>query len=203
MAKKKNNDFSSQRDILNFRPVINFVEPDQIEEEFNQEEPAITLDSIKSDTDQLINDYQNIVELSTVAQTKIDARSQDLVIKLDSSADAHVIAAVQRHFGDPNKKDITYADYKECLSHINQQANFSTVDQSEVDKASQDPFRLDFGPYGANSPRPELQDNLQSIEPIDIKNFQLEQLEKLLELLAPGIGTIATKVAIDEISKIF
>lgn len=201
--KKKNNDFSSQRNILDFRPHIDFVEPDQIEEISVPREAPATIASVKSDTDDLINNYQVISDLANAAQVKIDNRSKDLVIKLDPQLDAHIVAAVQRHFNDPNKTTITYNDYKECLSHINSQANFSIVDQGEIEQSSQDPFRTDFGMFGNGSPRPELQDITQSVKPIDLKNFQLEQLEKLLELLGPGISAMATKIAIDEISKVF
>lgn len=203
MAKKqRNNDFTPQRDILNFRPVINFVEPDQVEQEPLEREQPVTLNAIQSDTDKLLSDYTIIQNLADVAQKRIDDRSKDLKIKLDPTTDAHIIAAVQRHFNDPNKTDITYADYKECLSHINDQANFSTVDPNDIDSASQDPFRINFGPFASNSGRPELESNVQSIQPIDLNNFQIQQLEKLLELLTPGITTISTKVAADVVKKI-
>lgn len=204
MAKKqkRDNNFVSQRDILNFRPVINFIEPDQIEPEELQREQPTTLSSIQSDTDKLISDYGIIQNLADAAQSKIDTRSKDLKITLDPIADAHIIAAVQRHFDDPNKTDITYDDYKECLGHINSQANFSTIDQNDVISASQDQFRTDFGPYATDTGRPELQPNVQSIQPLDLSNFQIQQLEKLLELLTPGITTISTKITEDAIKKI-
>lgn len=203
MAKKqRNNDFTSQRDILNFRPVISFVEPDQIEVEEIQREQPITLSDIQNDTNKLISDYGIIQNLVDAAQVKIDDRSKDLKIKLDPISDAHIIAAVQRHFNDSNKIDITYSDYKECLSHINDQANFSTVDINQVNSASQDPFRINFGPYASDSGRPELQPDIQSVQPIDLNNFQIQQIEKLLELLTPGITIISTKVAIDAIKKV-
>lgn len=200
---QQDQNFSQQRDILNFKPRINFVEPDQIDDELPVREQPVSLDSVKSDTDQLIADYAQIEDLSNLAQQRIDDRSAGLTIQLDSQADAHIISAVQRHFGDPNKTSITYDDYRECLDHINDQANFTLVDPAEVQKASQDQFRTDFGVFGADSPRPDLQSEAQSIQPVDLKSFQIQQLEELLKLLTPGITGIATKVAVDQIKKAF
>lgn len=189
MAKKrKQRSFRSERDILNFRPVIHFIEPDQIPDEHIVREEPQTLDSIKNDTDQLIQDYKSIVDLSNQAQARIDSRAKDLVVTLDPS-DGHILEAVRRHFGDPNKKTITFDDYRECLSHINDQANFSGPDDSAVD----DLFRTDMGGSG----RPELQPNTTTIEPINLDDFKSNMIEELLNLLGPGI----TKIAIDQIKK--
>lgn len=189
MAKRKNQNFSSQRDILNFRPLIQFVEPDQIQNENIVRIEPQTIDSIKSDTDKLIENYKQIEDLSNQAQAKIDLRAKNLVVKLDPAADGHIIEAIRRHFRDPNKDTITYDDYRECLDHINDQANFSTRDDGVVD----DLFRTDFGGSG----RPELQPNTQTIEPINLADFKIDMIEKLLDLLGPGI----TKISIDQIKK--
>jgi hypothetical protein len=191
---RKIQDFSEERDILNFRPNITFIEPEQIDEPTPERIAPVTLDDIKTDTDNLISDYRNIQDLSDLAQQRIDARSAGLTIKLDPAMDAHILAAVRRHFNDPNKSDITYEDYKECLEHINKTAinNFSTSDETQPF----DPFRTVFGGLGGNG-RPELEKNSQAIEPLNLDSFQSQILEELLKLLGPGM----TKIATDQIQK--
>lgn len=200
--RKKNLDFSDQRDILNFRPNINFVEPDQVEEVPIVRPVPVTLNTIKNETNSLIKSYKQIQELSILAQEKIDQRSSTIKIKLDPIVDAHIISAVQRHFGDSKKTEITYDDYKECLDHINQHSmdNFTSRNPS----ANNDQFKTDFGGMGITGglARPELQTNVQSIKPIDLKLFQIEMIEELLKQLAPGITILSTKIAIEQIEKI-
>lgn len=197
MAKTKTSDFSTQRNILNFRPDIHFVEPPQVDEERPLATTQTTLDQTKSDIDNLIDQYADIADTADAVQAQIDQNAAGIVINLDSNQDAAVLEALKRHFGDPNKTSITYADYMGCLSEINEQgANAApAVDPNDIVAAASDQYRDMFGTLGLPSGlgRPELSLDNQPIKPIDPKQFQGEMLIKLFDLLKKPIEELVIK----------
>ncbi len=198
MARKKKDkvDFVQERSVLDFRPNINFIEPDQIEDNHPPIVPETTIQQIRNNTDDLINDYKRIQDLCDLAQDRITDRAKNISIKLDPNLDAHVLDALRRHTGDPNKTEITFDDYLECLDHINEKSadNFTTA-RTKI----QNQFETGFGSLGfpPGLSRPELQEDTKSIDPIDLKSFQVQIIQELLKLLTPGI----TKIALDQAKK--
>lgn len=191
---------SKQRNILNFRPNIHFVEPDQIEDtKLPSTEPTLTLDQIKTDVTDLISSYKDVQDKADDIQSQLDEQAKNVVINLDPKQDSFIIQAIRRHFNDPNKTSITYDNYLFCLKEISDAglAQATTVDPNDITSAASDPFRDTFGALGTQSglARPELADHAQVIPPIDMDSFVVQQLEVLLEKLTPGITGIATKVA--------
>lgn len=199
---------SKQRNILNFRPNIHFVEPDQVEDtKLPAPEPVQTLDQIKTDVVDLISSYADIQAKSDDIQSQIDDQAKNVVIQLDQKQDSFIIQAIRRHFNDPNKTNISYDDYIFCLKEINDAglAQATTVNTDDITSAASDPFRDTFGALGVQSgmARPELSEHAQVIPPIDMDSFVVNQLEILLEKLTPGITGIATKVATKIVKDIF
>ncbi len=206
MAKKykQNTDFTSERTVLNYRPKITYIEPDQIDEDLSIDvSPEVadseesTIDSVKQESIDLIEEYKQIEVLSDLAQERIDARSKDLIIELDKEQDAHILDALQRHFGDPNKTSITYNDYKQCLTEIHElsEANFLEVNPKDIENGASDPFKNTFGSMGMKPGlgRPELEKQLQPIKPLDMAAFQSNGILTLFELLKPLLGEFVIK----------
>lgn len=204
MAKKSPTGFSaSQRNILNFKPDIHYVEPEQIEDEKLPEPPkAPSLDQLKTDATDLIEEYKAVEAKAEEIQEEINDKAAGLVINLDPNQDAFVIEAVQRHFNDPNKTSITYDDYINCINEVNEAgaAQATTVDPNDVAAAATDQYRDAFGSLGMPSgmARPELAPHAQTIKPLNMGQFKGEQLLKLLDLLTPGIN----KMIIDKIKEV-
>ncbi len=193
--------FSEQRNILNFRPKINFIEPAQIPDIPPAAiEAPVTLEVLKVGLDSAIDEYKNIAQLADAAQLRIDERSKGLIINLDLSQDAIIINAVQRHFNDTSKTTISYDDYKNCIESIRKDSlsRVFTTSPQDVLAANNDPFRTSFGGIGKapGMARPELYNKIQAIKPLDLAKFTEEQLLKLgielLELFINGpVGILA------------
>ena len=189
--------FDASRRALDFRPEIEFVEPDQIEVQPPLKKPSRTLEEAKKALQGIIDSYREIEVMADLAQKRVDTRAQNFEIGLDPKTDVHVIAALMRHF--PDKKDptkITFDDYKHCIEAMSKHArdSLSTADAS---KAILDSNRVDFGglglPPGLN--RPELDKDSQIVEPIDLDAFKIQQLKELFEALTSPIQDLAKKVA--------
>lgn len=201
MAKKNKNsenNFSTQRSILNFRPNIHFVEPEQVEEpQHPPREAPLSIDQVKTETAELIDQYKQVEAVANIAQDRVNERSANLVVKLDPVQDSNVLEAVRRHFGDPNKSEITYGDYLNCIADINTEGekNISTVNPADIENSASDPLRDVFGSLGSlpGLGRPELEPHAQSIKPIDMGNFRSGQLITLLGMLTPGIDQLIIK----------
>lgn len=182
MAKK---DFSNTRGILNRRPKINFVEPEQI--------PGEQVEAIVSDTpllerkeqlQSLVAQYKRIEELSDLAQKRIDTRAKNMKICLDSRTDSNVIAALHRKFGNV-EPCITYAQYKHCLDEISQIGQRNAKELIPKIGAT-DPFKTDFSGLTTDNGtlRPEVQFT-SPIAEIDQEKFQKDAVQKLFKMMLP------------------
>jgi hypothetical protein len=192
------NNFSAQQNILNFKPDIYFIEPEQIEEDkLPQLKEAPTLNEIKADVVNLISNYKDIENIANDIQDEIDQRAANVSIKLDPVHDSFILEAVRRHFNDPKKTEITYDDYLHCINHINEtgSAGMPVVNQQDIISATNDQYRDIFGSLGLPSglARPELADHAQMIKPIDLTKFTGEQLSKLITILTPDINKLIIK----------
>jgi hypothetical protein len=202
MAKRSRqslNDFSSDRDIIEYKPVLSFEEPPQIEGEQQQEEDKTTIDEVIQRTQTLIDEYQKLEQLTDIAQARIDQRAKGFIVNLDPAADAPIIEAIKRHFPDKeNPATITFEEYRECLKDINNhiEDRLPAIDPAKVDQASSDPFRTDFGgrgkPDGLN--RPDLNSDGRIVDPLDLIKFQNDQIKKLFEMLKPQVKDLIKKM---------
>jgi len=191
-------DFSNQREILNFVPKIRFIEPEQVPGEVPTEHLVVpaSLDEIRSSVTDIIEQYDAIETLADATQERINERAKGLSIKLDLAQDAHVLDALKRHFNDPDKTEITYDDYFQCIQEANEAAreNVLTAQQDDVDAAASDPYRTSFGLLSKQPglARPELDKTLQVIKPIDMDKFKNDQLNALFTIMVPDIIKLVT-----------
>ncbi len=186
---------SNSRSILNFRPVIDFVEP---EVEAATPNP-ITVPPIIDEEEvaeqvrlELFNLAESVDVLATALQARIDLKAKDMLIKLDPIVDDTTIAAINRAYPDHEADDgITYEMYQQCRENIrayaDAQANKNDLTEEEVAGAAADPEGI-AGIF--NSPdakngkmRPELSKKAKVIEEIDMKKFQISLLKILANFL--------------------
>jgi len=184
-------DFSDTRGILNRKPRINFVEPEQVPEE--QASAEIPVDSPLLDRkvalQDLISQYDRLEQLSDLAQKRIDVRAKNLKACLDSNKDADILSALRRKFGDVSPC-ITHQQYKVCLEEISRAGNTNVqqfiATETDLQNARSNKFKTDFGGYTTDNGtlRPEVQFD-SPIQPINQEKFQSDMLKKLFEMMKP------------------
>ena len=217
---------SQSRGILNFRPIIDFVEP-EVESVAPNPIPspapiiddAIEAEKIRQD---LFNLAESVDVLAAAVQARIDLKAKNMAIRLDPNADVAVIAALRREFPDAEDGVITYDMYKHCRDNIRAyadvQAKKNEITQDLIDAATKDPNAI-AGGFGSPSSkdgtmRPDLMPKAQLIEPLDIDEFQNELIKILANFIwkkfikptfkpigIPGVGNLADALP-DEIAKV-
>ncbi len=180
------------RDILTFRPVIDFVEPDQEPEEPNPVEVPLDepqAEDIAARKERIRKIAKAVEVLGAAVQARVDRRAKDVKIRLDPVVDAATIQALKRQFpeDDDEKPDkdysISYDRYKICRDRIRVEgervALNATVSEEEIARAREalDRNEANIGGFGTReatdgSLRPELEPKARIIEPIDIDEFQ-------------------------------
>ncbi len=175
------------RKLINFKPNIVYIEPDQ---ETVAPDP-IPVGIQPQDAEARVQKIQNLANtvevLAAAVQAKVDSKSTNIKIKLDPKADAMVIAAMQRLYPDDVSENgevfITYDQYKQCKERQRkfgeEVAKKTRVTPEEIALARD---RLNAGdatiggwgtPEAANGGlRPELEPKAMIIEPLDIAGFQ-------------------------------
>lgn len=204
---------SQSRGLLNFRPNINFVEPDVLPATPNPVPPPPPVIDDGAEAERirirLFNLADSVEILATAVQAKIDARAIEMRVKLDPRVDAAVIQAVRRHGGED---EITYELYKHCRDRLreyaDQQASKNRITQEQIDAAREglDKFDAGFGSLAAKNGtmRPELSPKAQLIEPLDLDKFQNLLIRILVNFIwkkfikptfkpikIPGLGSVA------------
>lgn len=125
---------SNDRNILEFRPEIDFVEPDQEPQAPNPVEvtPEVPqVEDAEAFREQVKRLAQAVNTLAAAVQGRADQRAQNMVIKLDPVLDADTIQAMRRQFpteinpdtglpsGTPvDPTQITYAQYRACKDFL-------------------------------------------------------------------------------------
>jgi hypothetical protein len=183
--------------ILNYRPNIEFIEPEQKKVDINpiQKTPLLTQPKI----DKIINLASTIEVLGSVIQNQIDEKCKNMKIKLDPTIDAAAIQAILRMFPekvlDNNNQGnlyITYADYKECRNKISEYAEElakkASVSEKDISIARGKLDNTIVGGYGTEaskdgSLRPELSEKAQIIKPINVDEFQVDLIKILMNFL--------------------
>jgi len=192
-------DFEDDDYILNYKPVIEFVEPDiqpDDGDDFFEPEPPATLDSLRTRTANVIEGYKAIKKLTDLAQERIDQRvaaAGGLEMILDPNVDSHVIEALKRKFPDEDPTKITYDMYRNCLdAQRRNQPDLPVVTGEDIRAAKADPYRTDFGGLGntGGQNRAEISSPANMVKPINISSFQTTVVKKLFEMLTPLISTL-------------
>jgi hypothetical protein len=191
---KKPVDISFEQDdfLLNYRPQIGFVEPEQEILDTVPEPKVVSIDDTKNKTTELVNGLRTANELVKITQQRIDDRVNalgGLTIKLDPIKDHAIVAAMKRRFPDKiDPTQISYDDYRSVLGCV--QDNTITPPEVSVDdirNASQDPYRTDFG--GINNQqgenRLEVSSTIQSIAPIDLEEYQKNAVLAVFKMMLP------------------
>lgn len=185
---------SQSRSILNFRPVIDFVEPEVEAATPNPitQPPPIVDDFAEAEKVrlELFNLAESVDVLATAMQARIDLKAKDMAIKLDPVVDAHIIDAINRAYPDLDDETITYDMYKQCRENMrlyaDAQASKNNLSEEEIAAAS-DPTGIAAIFNGAaakdGSLRPERMPKAQLIDPINIKKFQVSLIKILANLL--------------------
>lgn len=186
--------FEEENFLLNYRPRIEFVEPDQEIYEIPYEEPKETIDSFRDRTEKLINGLSAAAKLMDATQKRIDQRVNSgggVTVKLDPKRDAVTIAAMKRRF--PDKEDptqITYDDYKAVLDCIEKSAaDPIAVSAADLQAAQSNSLKTDFGGYGNQNGenRPEISSSANAMEPLDLDLFQKGAVLALFAMMLPLI----------------
>lgn len=193
-----NDTFEESDFILNYKPSLNYVEPEQEpwEPPLTTEPEDETIDSLRDRTAKLIAGLDSVVKLADLAQKRIDNRvasAGGVTIKLDPIRDSFVIAAMKRQF--PEKEDpseITHDEYKVALDRINQSSSSATQQQitaQDLKDAQADPTRTDFGGLDnqAGENRTEISSPFDSVRPVDLDDFQKKAVLSLFKLMLPLI----------------
>jgi hypothetical protein len=205
MAKKDGNiilpdetdtSFDREDTILNFRPKIRYIEPEQVD--LDDQEVGVTaiekptIDSLRDRTQQVISGYRASAALADLAQKRIDSRVSSaggMQIKLDPVKDHAVVAAMKRRF--PDKEDptvITYDDYRACLDKMNTNSPVPpAVTTADIQSAKNNPNKTGFGGYdnqqGEN--RAEISSPANSVQPLDLVKFQSAAILAAFALMRP------------------
>ncbi len=190
------------RELLAYRPDIQFVEPEVEPGEIEPVEAPVQLEDIEAERQKVKQLAKAVNALATAVQARVDGRAKGMVIKLDPSVDAHAIAAMRRLYPDDDPTKITFEQYRSCKEDMREQGEAigkqASITPKQVEKAIQDQAAraavgaggtfTQFG--GFNTPeaingglRPELDKNSHIIPPLDIPKFQDIMIKILVNFL--------------------
>lgn len=185
----------NDRAILNFRPVINFVEPELEAEVPVTPEPPLTPEVVQERWQELERLSRAGKILAEAMQAKVDQKVGDFAVGLDAKADVAVVDALRRRFPGANLTQITYAQYRECRAAMRDRgdkiARGIEPDWDVVKEIRANPTQVQLGVFDLNNPdakngtllRPDLQEQGQVVEPLDMDAVQNSLLKQLMNLL--------------------
>jgi hypothetical protein len=192
--------FDEQDDfVLNYRPSIDYVEPDQVTVEPPAPPTEPTLDDTKNQASKIVDSLNQVATLADALQQRIDQRVMSgggVSIKLDPTKDQAVIAAMKRRF--PDKTDpttITYEDYRNALNCLQNQAlPAPAISAADIMGAKSDPLRTDFGGLSnqAGENRPEISSPGNGVKAFDASAFQKAAVLALFAMMLPLISAQIT-----------
>jgi hypothetical protein len=182
---------ADSREILEFRPDIEFVEPPIGPGVITAAPPAASVEEVEAAVDRVTKLAQAVNALAAATQAKADIRAQDMVIRLDPAADARTIAAMKRVYPGADPFQITYDQYRHCKDNqrlkgedIARKALISPEEIGDARKtvrAEQNRGNIrgatSTAGYGTEAARtgglrPELNPRINMLEPLDIEEFQ-------------------------------
>lgn len=192
---------SDSRDILQFRPTIEFIEPDIEDQAITPVIERPQLEDIEKERTRIKQLAKAVNTLATAVQARVDEKAKGMRIRLDPLIDQDAIQAMRRRY--PTKGpakgpiEITYQQYKECKEELRAKgydlAKQSIIDADQI-KARRDEVQISslagtrMG--GFNTPeaadgrlRPELDSRARIIEPLDIQRLQIDLICILINFL--------------------
>lgn len=196
-------DFSQEDRILNYKPTFTYLEPPQEHTDIPVSFPEDTVKQELDELDDLITGYDAISDMADIVQTKIDNKVKSLgglSIKLDPLRDNAAIEAIKRIFPNTDPQTITYDQYKEALNKINELATETpVVTMSDIETAKQNPLQTSFGNLDKQAGQQVPQ--FDPIKPINIPEFQKDQVNTLIDMIWEGIQDKLTKKIQDKIKE--
>ena len=185
---------TDSRDILKFRPNINFVEPDQEEGEIKAFPDPTPPEEIKEERKKIKAYADALRLLAELTQSLIDNEAEGQIIELDSAVDALAIQAMRRSYPDADPNRITYEQYKRCEDSIRDHGEKigqnAVISPDDVAKAREALLsgNVPIGGLGTEASkngglRPELDKKNQIIKPIDLDKFRNELIKVLVNML--------------------
>jgi len=175
---------SFDRNILEFRPSIGFIQPEAEEQRILPIEEPIQLEDIQESRDRIKKLSKAVTTLAAAIQSRADQRASSMVINLDSNVDQDAIQAMRRKFPNANPNRITYAQYRQLKQDIRNKglsiARQALIQPDDIKKAREDLTNRNFSAGDFNTEkgntgglRPELDPNLQIIPPINMEELQI------------------------------
>jgi hypothetical protein len=183
----------TSRDILEFRPQIEFVEPEVQPGPIQPIAAPEKLEDVLQKADETRKLAKAVDTLAAALQAKADLRAKDMIIKLDPRVDAPVIAAMKRAHPGADPTIITYPQYAACKENQLQKgldlAKQGLIDPEDIEKARAslgtgadiNGFDAGFNSEEARTGgfRPERNEQNQIIAPLDMEETQ-DTLMKIL-----------------------
>jgi len=179
------------RDILQFRPNIAFIEPEVEPEDIVPTFEPIPLENILEQLQQVRQLAKAVDGLAGATQARADLKAKNMVIDLDSSTDPDGVQAMARLFPGTNPNQITFAQYRECKDAVRERGieiSKQALATPEDVKAARDEAQAagpnagtNLGGFGTPEAargglRPELNSNLQIIPAVNLPQFQISMI---------------------------
>jgi hypothetical protein len=182
------------RGILEFRPQIQFIEPD-IEPGIYNDIPApiekLSLEEVQDRRERVKQIAQAVDALAAATQVRLDDKAKDMFIQLDPNADQDVIQAMRRKHPDADPTRITYEQYRQCRDNIRNRgieiSKQAITTPELVDQAREDALKdgssagSQLGGFGTEEARtgqlrPELDERATIIQPLNVEEFQIDMI---------------------------
>ena len=129
------------RDILEFRPRIDYVEPDQKPGEIEGVDYP-QLEDIQDARSKIKRLAHAVNVLAGAMQARVDSKAEDMVITLDPNVDQDAIQAMRRRYPGADPTKITYAQYRTCKdglrAHGEEVAKQAIITPEQVARARDD-----------------------------------------------------------------
>lgn len=205
------------RDILSFRPNIDFVEP-EIEPGVIEGEDQVDTADIEERTRFLANYAKSVNLLAKMAQKRFDVCAEEMRVALDRKVDMATVQSMRRRFPEADPFYITYTQYRACKDSITQTGinigKQALITPEDIAKAKNDIDNNNFdiggfGSAGANQGglRPELDSQLQIIPPLDIEEVNIRLICIFVNFIwknfiLPAFGGIGLPPPLDKIKNL-
>lgn len=199
-------DFSEEDSVLNYRPSLEWEEPDSIPGDEIPFKLTSEVQKTRERTESLINGYKQLAQLAASVQKKLDdqvKKSGGFTLPLDPVKDAITISAMKRRFPEVDSGTITYDIYKKALACIrtNQQTP-ALVTSDDIKKATYNPSTTSFG--GIDSAPGKLRSEIVNPmgNPVDLVQYQKDAIDELYEKMEDSIsGNSSAAVLEHELAK--
>ena len=178
---------STDRDILEFRPNIAFVEPDQ-QDGVIEGIDEVQFEDVQESRARIKKLATAVNTLATAVQARVDQRCEDMFITLDKDADAEAVSAMLRRFPGEDPYKITYSQYRACRSAIRAKGEEigkqAIISPAQIEEARAKlavggagmytPGGFDKATTGSGGLRPERNTNSFIIPPVNIEKIQID-----------------------------